>query len=306
MKSTILEILKTSPDIISGEELSKRLEVSRVSIWKHIKALQELGYDIVSSSKGYSYASENDLLYPWEFGRRESLIHHYQTLPSTMDMARDLARKGAPDGSVVIAEVQKKGRGRMQRHWLSQRGGIYMTLILRPRIPAVSGFLLNFMTGTSLVETIREFTGIDARVKWPNDLLVGRKKLSGMIAEMETAADMITFVNIGIGINVNNNPSTEEKSATSIAQLLGYKIRRKELLYMFFDNLAARMEQMNLDTAVQDWKQYTMTIGREVEVVTLTDTTRGKAVDVDDSGALHVKLPDNTIKKVVYGDCFHR
>lgn len=306
MKTKILEILKQGTEVTSGEELSSRLGVSRVTIWKHIKTLQELGYKIDSGPKGYSFSGENDFLYPWEFNERQDLIHHYDSISSTMDIARDLARKGVPDQSVVISETQKKGRGRMQRQWFSRKGGLYFTLILRPQLPAVSGFLMNFIAATSLAESIRDYTQIEARVKWPNDILVGNKKLSGMISEMEAEADMITFVNIGIGLNVNNDPVKDEKSATSIAQLLGRKIQRRPLLELFLDKLSTSLKDINPDTVVQDWKQYTMTIGKDVEIITLKETTRGKAVDVDDTGALLLELEDGTIKKVIYGDCFHR
>ncbi len=306
MKTKILEILKQGTDVTSGEELSSRLGVSRVTIWKHIKALQELGYDIHSGPKGYNYIAENDFLYPWEFKERQALIHHHKSLSSTMDIARDLARKGAADQSVVIAETQKKGRGRMERQWFSRKGGLYFTLILRPQLPAVAGFLMNFVSATSLVESIREFTGIDAMVKWPNDVLVGNQKLSGMISEMEAEADMVTFVNIGIGLNVNNDPSKDEKSATSLAKLLGHKIDRRPLLELFLDKLSNALEDINPETVVRDWKRYTMTIGKDVEIVTQKETTRGKAIDVDDTGALLLELADGTIKKVIYGDCFHR
>jgi BirA family biotin operon repressor/biotin-[acetyl-CoA-carboxylase] ligase len=305
MKSKILEILKQDENVISGEELSCRLNVSRVTIWKHIRALQDLGYDILTSSKGYRYCSDNDYLYPWEFPGRESLIHYFDSLSSTMDKARELARNGAPDQSTVIAQSQKNGRGRMQRKWFSKKGGLYFTLILRPQIPAISGFLVNFITSSVLAETIREHTGLKAMVKWPNDILIDGRKLSGMLSEMEAEAEMVTFVNIGIGLNVNNNPSNDERTATSIAKELGRTINRRTLLTLFLDRLAIQLNNIDLENAVQNWKQYTMTIGRQVTIVTAKGTTEGKAVDVDNSGALLLKLGDGTIEKVVYGDCFH-
>ena len=305
MKTKILEILKQAGDVISGEELSSQFNVSRVTIWKHIKTLQELGYDINSSSKGYSYSADNDFLYPWEFTGRESRIHYYDSLSSTMDKARELARQGAPDQSVVIAQSQKKGRGRMQRHWFSKKGGLYFTLILRPQIPAALGFLVNFITSSVLAETIREETGIEAMVKWPNDILVNGLKLSGMLSEMEAEEEMVTFVNIGIGLNVNNDPSKDEQTATSIARELGRVIKRRSLLTAFLDKMAIKLTDINLGNAVKDWKQYTMTIGRQVKIVTPKGTTEGRAIDIDDRGALLLELRDGTVEKIIYGDCFH-
>lgn len=305
MKTKILRILKSREDIISGEDLSKRLNVTRVTVWKHIKSLQDLGYEIVSGPKGYRYFGDNDFLYPWEFENRASQIHYHESVSSTMDMARDLARKGAKDQSVVIAELQKKGRGRMQRQWFSAKGGLYFTLILRPEIPAVSGFLVNFITSVALVEAIREMTGVDARVKWPNDILLGDCKLSGMLSEMEAEAEMVTFINIGIGVNVNNDPRGDESSATSIAQELGHEVSRRTLVTLFLDKLEIKLRDIDLGNAVQEWKKYTMTIGKMVKIVTLKGTTEGKALDVDESGALLLELQDGSIEKVIYGDCFH-
>lgn len=305
MKTKILKILKSETEIISGEELSNRLDVTRVTIWKHIKTLQELGYKITSGPKGYLYSGENDFLYPWEFGERASQVHYHGTISSTMDKARDLARNGANDQSVVISESQKNGRGRMQRKWFSKKGGLYFTLILRPQIPAISGFLVNFTTSVALVEAIREITGLDAKVKWPNDILLGGQKLSGMLSEMEAEGEMVTFINIGIGINVNNDPSGDETTAISIAKALGHKINRRTLLNLFLDKLEVRLKNTNLENTVREWKKYTMTIGRMVKIVTLKETTEGKALDVDDSGALILELDDGSTKKIIYGDCFH-
>lgn len=305
MKSKILEILKQADSVVSGEELSSRCHVSRVAISKQINILQKLGYDIITNSKDYSYCTDNDFLYPWEFPNRESSIHYYDNLSSTMDKARVLARRGAPDQTVVIAQTQEKGRGRMQRKWFSKEGGLYFTLILRPHLPVSSGLLVNFITSSVLVQTIREQTGLEAMVKWPNDILVEDRKISGMLSEMEAEEEMVTFLNIGIGLNVNNDPSNDEPTATSISKELGRDIHRRTLLTAFLDKLSMRLININLENAVHDWKQYTMTIGRQVKIVTAKGTTKGKAIDVDDSGALLLKLRDGTIKKIIYGDCFH-
>lgn len=305
MKTKILQILKKEEEIISGEELSKRLDVTRVTVWKHIKSLQDLGYKIISGRKGYIYTGENDFLYPWEFENRVSQIHYTEVVSSTMDLARDLARNGAQDQSVVIAQTQKKGRGRMQRKWFSKKGGLYFTLILRPQLPTVSGFLVNFITSVALVEAIREITGLAAKVKWPNDILINGHKLCGMLSEMEAEAEMVTFINIGIGINVNNDPRVDESTATSIAKELGHEISRRALLSLFLDKLDLKMRDLNLENCVQEWKRYTMTIGRMVKIVTFNGATEGRALDVDHTGALILERDDGTIEKVIYGDCFH-
>jgi len=305
MKARLLHFLRTTDGAISGEKLSAELGVSRVTVWKHIQALQELGYEIEAGPKGYQYEGGDDFLYPWEFGARESLIHHFASIGSTMEQARELGRKGAPDQTLVIGEKQTKGRGRMDRVWTSAAGGLYFTLILRPQLPAVSGFLVNFVTSVALTRAIREETGVEAQVKWPNDILVGTKKLSGMLSEMETKGEMVSFISIGIGLNVNNDPQEREPGAISLKNLLGRNVKRRQLLLRFLDNISESMAHPDYDNAVARWKPYAMTIGRQVRIVTTRETSYGKAVDVDETGALLLEDSDGNIKKVFYGDCFH-
>jgi len=305
MKARLLQFLRTTDDALSGEKLSAELGVSRVTVWKHIQALQELGYDIQAGPKGYLYRGGDDFLYPWEFGERESLVHHFASLGSTMEQARELGRNGAPDQTLVISEAQTKGRGRMDRIWTSATGGLYFTLILRPQLPAVSGFLVNFITSVALTLAIREQTGVEAQVKWPNDILVGEKKLCGMLSEMETKGEMVSFISIGIGLNVNNDPQDREAGAVSLKNLLGREVNRRQLLLCFLDNISKSMANPDYDNAVARWKPYTMTIGRQVRIVTTRETSYGKALDVDETGALLLEDSDGTVKKIYYGDCFH-
>lgn len=306
MKGKILEILKREGCFVSGEELSRQLGISRVSVWKHIQKIQQMGYGVDSGPRGYHLAQAKDLLMPWEFPGRESRIHHYRTSSSTMDVARKMAREGAPDFSVVVADTQEKGRGRLMRKWLSDDGGLYFTLILRPKLPPALSYLVNFTASMVLAETLRSRFGIEAMVKWPNDILVGGRKLSGMLSEMEAEGDMATFVNIGIGLNVNNDPTAEEPMATSLKALRGESVSRREVLAAFLDRLEERIEKHGFEDAVACWKGYTMTIGRPVTVTTTRETVEGLARDVDDSGALILEIADGSTRRVIYGDCFHR
>lgn len=306
MKGKILHILRNrTGETVSGEDLSERIGVSRVSVWKHIRKLQELGYAITSSANGYTLTAETDALFPWEFPGREARIHHAAQAASTMDMARDLARKGWPDRGVVIAETQAQGRGRLRRPWDSAPGGLYFTLILRPLIPAFLSYRLNFSASLALAQTLEALYGIDARVKWPNDILVDGKKLCGMLSELEAEGDLVTFVNVGIGINVNNDPTVREPGATSIARLLGRRVNRRDLLGAFLDRFEAGLDADDLDGVVARWKPYSVTLNRPVRIVTGRETTEGIARDVDANGALLVETADGSVKTVIYGDCFH-
>lgn len=305
MKGRILNILKAEGGIVSGETISALLGISRVSIWKHIHKLLEAGYDIRSTPIGYQLVSSPDALYPWEFPEREKYIRYYTEVSSTMDIARDLARKGCPSFTVVIAGSQTMGRGRLKRIWLSDAGGLYFTVVIRPDIPLIMSSRVNFMVSVALVKTLRDMFGIEAMVKWPNDILVGGRKLSGMLSEMEAEGDLVSFINIGLGVNVNNDPVREEPMSTSLKRLVGRNVSRKEILDSFLNLFEKKVKEGNYDNVMLQWKENTATLNREVTIVTTSGEFHGTAIDIDDNGSLLLKQPDGCIKTVLFGDCFH-
>ena len=306
MKGQILKILRTEEGIVSGERLSSLLGVSRVSIWKHIHKLRQLGYPIEARSNGYRLELSPDLLYPWEFPEREARMIYYPELSSTMDTAKELARGNCPDFTVVVAGVQTKGRGRLNRVWRSEEGGLYFTMILRPHIHPLQSARINFLASLTLARVLQGLFAIDAKVKWPNDILVGGKKICGMLSELETDADQVAFINIGMGINVNNRPETFEPSATSLKTITGREIPRKVILASFLDEFEGRLKPADFDHVIEEWKKYSATLNQTVNIVTTQDESRGTAIDVDADGALLLQLEDGSIKKIIHGDCFHR
>lgn len=306
MKARILNVLRRESGLCSGEALSRELGVSRVTIWKHLQALQDLGYVVEAGSRGYRLLAAPDALYPWEFPGREDRIHYYPGIDSTMNAARELARRGCPHFTAVVADRQTGGRGRMDRSWHSEIGGLYVTLVLRPNLPVVESHKVCFAAGLELVHTIRETVGVAATVKWPNDLLVGERKLAGMLSEMEASGDLVTFVNIGIGLNVNNDPTDREPSSVCLKSLLGRTVSRRELLSDFLDRFEKRVADSNLEGVVSEWKSFTNTLGRDVCIRTLSGTLNGRAEEVDDDGALRVRGADGRLHRVLFGDCFHK
>jgi len=306
MKSQILQILKTNEQPLSGERLSAALGVSRVSVWKHIRKLRELGYDILGTPKGYRVLNSPDTPFPWEFTGRESKIVYFKEVSSTMDVAKNLARDGCSDFTVVVADRQKKGRGRLNRTWLSAQGGLYFTMVLRPQITIVSSSRVSFAASAVLARVIRQMFDIDAMVKWPNDILVDERKISGMLTELDAEADRVNFINIGIGLNVNNDPSRNEPQASSLKKILGHHVSRKQLLARYLDEFENWMKNADFDNVVSEWKKYTLTLNRRVKIVTSQEVNEGLAVDVDENGALILKTADGTFKKIRYGDCFHQ
>ena len=305
-KGTILRLLREGTEELSGETLSQTLGLSRTAVWKHIHKLQECGYVISASGKGYQLREEPDVPYPWEFPGREEAIHFYSEIPSTMDMARQLAQDGCPAMTVVAAEKQTLGRGRLQRHWHSENGGLYFTVVLRPDLAPMTSLRVNFCASLVMALTLQRLYGVPAAVKWPNDILVEDRKLAGMLSEMQAETDRVAYVNVGIGLNVNNDPSPSVDGAVSLRDILGRPASRKAVLAAFLDALEERLKNGLSADVIADWKSQTATIGRWVKVQTQRETAEGQAVDVDQNGSLILRLADGSMKTIIYGDCFHR
>ena len=305
-KGQLLKELRSQKEIISGEQLSAVLGISRVSVWKHIHKLQELGYHIMSTPNGYRLIDSPDIPFPWEFADRDFNILYYPEVSSTMDTAKELARKNCPDFTVVVAGRQTKGRGRLKRQWLSDDGGLYFTIVLRPDIPVVLSSRVNFLASLTLARVLRELFQIDAAVKWPNDILVDGRKISGMLSELEAETDRVLFISIGMGINVNNDPSEVEPGASSLKKITGREISKKMLLARFLDEFQKCLQKVEFENVISEWKKYTVTLNRQVKIITHQEVSEGLAVDVEQDGALVLELADGTRKKIIYGDCFHQ
>jgi BirA family biotin operon repressor/biotin-[acetyl-CoA-carboxylase] ligase len=263
-----------------------------------------MGYNIESGPKGYRLRSSPDSLQPWEFPGRQERVVYLPEATSTMDVAKDLARRGCPAFTVVVAGRQTQGRGRMRRVWDSQAGGLYFTVVLRPRIAVLWSSRVNFLISLVLADVLRDGFGVDAGLKWPNDILVQGRKLSGLLSEMESEGDQVTFINAGIGLNVNNPTPTVEPPAVSLRELLGRTVSRRDLLSRFLDELEQRMYAEPWDTVMAAWKARSITLNRPVRIVSARDDFRGTAVDVDENGALLLRRADGAMTTVVYGDCF--
>jgi BirA family biotin operon repressor/biotin-[acetyl-CoA-carboxylase] ligase len=302
----LLKVLKQNREVVSAATLSAMCAISMTTVRKHIQRLQALGYSIRSASNGYQLVESPDIPYPWEIPGWEARLLYYPETPSTMEIAKDLARGGCPEFTVVVAGCQTNGRGRLSRKWVSEDGGLYFTMVLRPRLPVPWSCRPGFLASVTLARTVRNLYGIAAGVKWPNDILVDGRKLAGMLCEIETEADRITFLNIGIGINVNNAPPEIEPKATSIRTISGTTVSRNELLTRFLEAFERRMQTGDLAHVIPEWKEHSVTLNQPVRIVTHVEEARGLAVDVDNYGGLILKLADGSLKTVLYGDCFHQ
>ncbi|MEW5734218.1 MAG: biotin--[acetyl-CoA-carboxylase] ligase [Thermodesulfobacteriota bacterium] len=242
-------------------------------------------------------------LAPELFGARKERVHLFPELSSTMDTARRLAVQGCADGTVVIAARQTGGRGRLDRKWISGPGGLYFTLVLRPRIPAEQAWKVLFCAGAGLCEALMEKCGVPARVKWPNDILVSGRKLSGMLTEMTLDGDRVKYLNLGVGVNVANDPG--EERAISLLDLTGKVFSRSMILTAFLDDLEPRLAALGDTPVLPRWKALCGTIGQMVSIQTLRGSFEGTAVDVAEDGSLVVQTAGGEVR-VSCGDCFHR
>ena len=310
----ILGVLKDEKGShISGEELSRLAGVSRAAIWKHIEKLREDGYEIEASPHlGYRLVSVPDNLIPNEikWGLKTKLLGReiisYKKIDSTNRAAYDLASKGVKEGSIVLAEEQTKGRGRLGRAWASPpEGGIYLSCILRPRISPSEIPKLTLTASVSVARAIREVSGLEAVIKWPNDVLIDSKKVCGILLEMKAEQDRLDFVIVGIGINVNTPGRLIPKGGTSVKEESGEEVSRIALTRKVLEDLEEEyllLSKGGFPKIVEEWKELSHMLGSRVRVALSNREFEGQAIDVDKDGTLLVRTDNGFIEKVFSGD----
>ncbi len=303
---------------VSGQTISNKLSVSRSAIWKQIKKLREEGYVIESSpKKGYLLSKLSNLLFADEipdgldteiFGKKG--IHYFREIDSTNNKAKDLAASGAPEGTIVIAEQQTKGRGRRGRVWFSPPGGgIYISLILRPEMPPNEAPTMTLMTAVAVAEALISLVELEVSIKWPNDILVGGKKVAGILTEISTEMDSIDFIIVGLGMNVNmplaSFPKEINDIVTSILLETGKHFSRIELIraYLHFHEKYYKIFQKNgYEPIIERWKELSNMFGRNIMVNVLGKEYSGEVIDMDNDGALILKDNQGNLHRVFSGD----
>ncbi|EMA51937.1 biotin--[acetyl-CoA-carboxylase] ligase [Halococcus thailandensis] len=287
-------------EAVSGPDLAARLDVSRAAVWKHIEALREAGFTIESDG-GYRLVAVPDYGGPAiEFGLDAPFtIDYHDSLPSTNARARELAAEDETDVAVVANE-QTGGRGRLDRAWRSPPGGIWLSVLCRPDLPPAHAPVLTLAAAVAVTEIAREH-GVEAGIKWPNDVLVGDEetKLAGILTEMEGEADRVSWVVVGIGINVD--PAGLPEDATGLRAHATDVDRRA-----FVQDLLERFAALRADPeeALAAWREHALTLGQRVRVSTGDGTIVGTARDVEFPGTL-VVATDNGPVRVHAGDCEH-
>jgi len=313
----VLAFLAEAGDaFVSGEAISGKLGLSRAAVWKHVEALREHGYRIDAvPARGYRLAAVPDRLTPLELRPLLNThdlgqdLHCHEELGSTNDRAKELAAEGAEHGTVVLAETQTAGRGRRGRSWVSPpRKNLYFSVVLRPDLAPARAAELTLVTSVAICEALRQ-AGVEAGIKWPNDLFASGKKLGGILTELAADPDRVQWVVVGVGVNVNARredfPPELAELATSIALERGEPAPRALFAAACLTALEEWLdlhEEQGFPAVLDAWRDRNVTLGKRVVVRADEGEHEGIAEDLDAGGALLVRLADGTVRRFMAGD----
>lgn len=314
MNYELLKLLKDRNDYVSGEEISKLFNVTRSSVWKHIKALKDQGYDIEGiSRKGYKLISSPDKALPFEISENLNTkiiakkILHFDEIDSTNIKAKYLANNNEDDGTLIISEKQIGGHGRFTRPWSSPKGGLWFSLILRPNLEPIYSSKITQIAAAAIITTLKQYN-IDALIKWPNDIYVNGKKICGILTEMKCDMDRVNYVIPGIGINVNipSFPKELSEKASSLLIETGITFNRPKLLAEILNNFEILylelIERHNFKPSLDICRNNSLIIDKQAYWVTTAGKQKVTCIGIDDEGALIVKLENGQKKSVISGE----
>lgn len=304
MKEEILRLLRSADGYISGQELCNRFGVSRTAVWKAINQLKEAGYEIeAQQNKGYRLMAAPDLMTEAEI---KSLMHtewvakevlYFDTIDSTNTKAQELAEKGYPSGTLVVADKQESGKGRRGRSWVSPSGtGIFMTLMIKPDINPNNASMLTLVAALAVAKAITSVTGEEALIKWPNDIVVNGKKVCGILTEMNAQFDYINHIVVGIGINVHNESFPEEISQMASSLLIeagGKRFHRAQIIaetMSYFEQYYdIFLKTQDLSALVREYDELLVNRNKSVRVLDPKEPFDGKAMGITPKGELIVE-----------------
>lgn len=299
---------------VSGEAIATKLKVSRTAVWKAIGRLRKTGYTIEGDAKGYILREVPDLLLPFEISNALLTkvlgkdVEHHMTIGSTNERARELAEEGRPEGTLVISEVQEGGKGRLGRSWASPEGGIWMSLILRPGLHPNETAVLTLAAGVAVAEALRQ-QGLEATLKWPNDILIDGRKVCGLLAEMSGDMDRVDYMVIGFGINANfpvkKLPRAIREQVTTLEDVQGSPVDRRSLAVSILKTFEGLYLSSDPGAIIGRWKGLASTLGQRIRITTPKETIQGTALDIGPSGALIIRSDTGEERTVYSGDCQH-
>lgn len=318
----VLKELEETGSPLSRDELKNRTGCSLTEISSAVRLLRKLGYKIQTKKGGvYQFLAYTTKLLPFEvqkhlrtefIGRQMS---YYDRITSTNSVAKELTTKQDPQilhGMVVVAEEQTGGTGRLGRSWISPGGGIWTTIILKPKIPIDRLFMLTMVGSIAIVRAIKKSTGIGCLIKWPNDIIIGSKKVGGVLTELSAEGPVVHYCLVGIGIDVNISlkdlPPTIRDTVTSLNSELGHDVDRAMLLATLLREFELRynlVETGEHESIVREWKSLSCTLEHRVRIHLGPRSFDGDAIDIDDYGALIVRKDSGAVERVIAGDCYH-
>jgi BirA family biotin operon repressor/biotin-[acetyl-CoA-carboxylase] ligase len=314
----ILSALRANPSGVSGAQLAEQLGISRAAIWARIEELRQVGYEIEAGPHfGYRLVSSPDALHADDLlarlGKTKVIgrdIQVFEQTTSTNDVMEKLARDGVKEGVAVFAESQTKGRGRLGRKWISPaHKGLWFSILLRPDLRPQETTQLTVASAIALRRAVKSVTGLSPEIKWPNDLLIGGKKVAGILTELSAEVDHVRHIILGIGVDVNQDaaefPVELRKTATSLRIEAGEEICRAELAVEILRELDfdyARIGSGKFSAVADEWEAACATIGRNVSVQTGVQKIRGRAEALDDDGALLVRTEHGHLERIIGGD----
>jgi BirA family transcriptional regulator, biotin operon repressor / biotin---[acetyl-CoA-carboxylase] ligase len=314
----ILSALRANPGGVSGAQMAEQLGISRAAIWSRIEELRHVGYDIEAGPHfGYRLVSSPDALHADDLlarlGKTKIIgrdIQVFEQTTSTNDVMEKLARDGVKEGVAVFAESQTGGRGRLGRKWISPaHKGLWFSILLRPDMRPQETTQLTVASAITLRRAVKSVTGLSPEIKWPNDLLIGGKKVAGILTELSAEVDRVRHIILGIGVDVNQDaaefPAELRKTATSLKIETGETISRAELAVAILRELDldyARICGGKFSAVADEWESGCATIGKNVTVHIGERRIRGRAESLDDDGALLVRTEHGHLERIIGGD----
>ena len=297
---------------VSGEDMARRQEISRAAVWKQIQALRRRGYKIASSTRrGYLLMDLPDLLDASRIKKdlvtkwlgRNLLILEEASSTNAVALSSIGQRQS---GSIILAETQKEGRGRLSRSWASPPGGIWMSLVLKPDIPLSRVYRINLAASVSICRAISDKLGLEAGIKWPNDILIREQKVCGILMELGAQVDRLDYAVVGVGLNANNDPAAfpEPWRSTSLAARLGRSIDRCALIAAILNEMEQALDNMESREVYEEWRSRSLTLGKRVRISSAEGELIGRVLELDQDGALILEQGQDR-RRILAGDCIH-